>query len=88
MYHSDCPFNSSDFNMPESRGNAVNVKRKKNNIQKKLNQSPLCLYGSFGKFSKNAFTGKLYVNTCNLIKEQTETRHYVDKSLPLIFIYL
>ena len=47
MYHSDCLFNSSDFNMPESRGNAVNVKRKKNNIQKKwMNRLYVCTVAS------------------------------------------
>ena len=84
MYHSDCLFNSSDFNMPESWGNAVNVKRTKITYKKKkkMNESPLCLYGSFSKL-KNAFTGKPYVNKYNFIKEQTKARHYVDKLLPL-----
>ena len=47
-----------------------------------MNESPLCLYGSFSKL-KNAFTGKPYVNKYNFIKEQTKARHYVDKLLPL-----
>ena len=47
MYHSDRLFNSSDFNMPESRGNAVNVKRKKNETM-----AFVCLYGSFSKLVK------------------------------------